>query len=350
MKTLRYSLFMVLFLTGLAVPLLARAETVSLNVATCPDDYYGFILNVRNEHTRQQTLGDFFTRGYCQLNDLMELDQELEDVRENFRNAAYQCDNTQAYKDDYRRILMEQYFIRNIQRAKEGAIRTPDAEVFEELKTQRLENLHDEMLEIFVTDEDWVSETTFDEYYDSWTQKYDDRIGDYNACEEGAWAQLTDTWNDFVETINELSIDIDKGEKISFADNFSVDLDVEQNDFDESIKPILGAWDYLKSLKEQQEANIESATTVSDLNGENSTSFDQALEALSNDDLRYEIAQKTADRTARYKLLYGEGGAVAATDMQRILEEFNRILTTTNTKDFPNVISGASKVYDKQCN
>ena len=351
MKYTQNILFIFLFCIGVSLPLLASAATSS-ELTSCPDDYYSFILDVRSENTRKQTIKDFFTVGYCQLNDLMILDQELDDLRENFRAAAFNCSNTQSYKEDYQRILMEQYFVRNIQNTRSDIIREVDVKVLDGLKEEKLDRLKEEMTEIFVDKEERVSKGTFDDYFDSWTQKYDDRIANYNQCDEGAWAEVKETWDDFVETMDSMSIDVENP-GFDFNNNISIDNDLGEGveDFDESVKPVINAWEYLKSLREQGEAKIENPATIEDLSSSGDTySIVDSFDVLSQDELRYEIAVRTEDRLARYKLLYGEGGAVAATDMQRILEELNAVVNQSNTKDFPNILTGISMVYDKQCN
>ena len=165
-----------LFLTGLTLPFLkTQASTLdevasSFDGLTCSSDYYDFILTVRSENTREQFIKDF-KRGYCQLNDLQELDDELDTVRENFRTTAFNCGDTSAYKTDYHRILMEQYFVRNVQQSRSDVIREKEAAAFDEAKEEVLTALKLEMENIFVVDEGRVSETDFSDYYESWGLK-----------------------------------------------------------------------------------------------------------------------------------------------------------------------------------
>lgn len=330
----------------------AQAASIS-DAATCPDDYYGFILTIRGETLRDQSIKDFFTMGYCQLSDIMELDDELDSLREGFRAAAFECADTSAYKEDYLRILLEQYFIRNIQKTRSDVIDVDEAAEYDAVKEERLTALKNDMIQLFVVDESRLSESTLNDYFDNWVAKYEDRIGDYNQCEEGAWAELTVTWNDFVETIEELSVDIDTSNQVSFEDNVSVDNDLDSaaEDVRDAGKSFVDSWGYFKNLVGLGEAEVEAPTDVSDLSSSGDTyTFGTILEVLEEDTTRAVIESESAERMAKYKILYGEGGAVAATDMQGILEELNRITIESNTKDFPGIITGVSKVYDRQCN
>ena len=230
-----------LFLTGLVSPLLvAQASTLGEDVTDsaedvadsfdglgCASEYYLFILTVRSENTRDQFIKDF-KRGYCQLNDIMELGDELDTVRKNFSSAAYNCEDTTAYKTDYHRILMEQYFVRNVQQSPSDVIREKEGAAFDEAKDLVLTALKADMQSVFVEDEGRVTESVLNDYFDSWVLKYEDRIGHYNQCDEGGFAEITQTWKDFVDTISSLSVDIKKGDKLSFEDNVSADNDLDE--------------------------------------------------------------------------------------------------------------------------
>ncbi|MFA4814713.1 MAG: hypothetical protein WC924_00085 [Candidatus Gracilibacteria bacterium] len=329
-----------------------HAASIS-DAASCPDDYYGFILTVRSENTRNQTIKDAFTMGYCQLFDIMALDDELDNLREGFRAAAFECADTTSYKKEYVRILLEQYFVRNIQKNSSDVIDVDEAAEYDALKEARLTKLKKDMSQLFVVEENRVSESTLNDYFENWASKYDDRIGDYSKCEEGAWTELTVTWNDFVETIKELSVDIDTSHTISFKDNISVDNDLGAGvkKFRDTGRSILDGYEYYKNLMGLGEAEVEAPVDVSDLSGSDETyTFGTILEVLEEDVTRATIEAESVDRMAKYKILYGEGGAVAATDMQSILEYLNQIISESNTKDFPTIITGVSKIYDKQCN
>lgn len=354
MKFLKHSIALLFFLLGLSLPLVSHAdeeEVETLEVNGCGGDYYAFLATVRSENTRAQGMKDFFTLPYCQLYDIMELDEELDELRDAFRSASFNCEDTSAYEEQYHEILMEQYFVRNVQKSKSDVINTKDAEEFEEKQQELLDRLYEEMYLAFVIDEDRVSETTFDEYFTNWSAKYDDRIGDYNHCEEGPWAELTETWTDFVETISELSIDIDQPEKRSFKDIAVPETEVDvDEDMSSMGKSVLNAWEYVKNLANKEKVDIEAPLTLENLPEDEPTTFENIFGVLNVSSEIYTIETNAADRMAKYKLLYGYGGAVATTDMQSILTELNRILEESNTKDFPNIQSAAAKIYDKQCN
>lgn len=370
MQLLKKSVFLFLFVFGISLPGLfpgmnlplsiqiTSAESLDLDV--CPNDYYDyyqFIFTVRSENTRNQSLRDLIDPSYCQVRDILLLEEELNELKDSFRTAAFNCENTTFYKAEFNRLLMEQYFVRNVQKTSSEVIREQDEKEFEARNESILAQLKEEMFDTFVIKEKRVGEVTFESYFSNWSSKYDDRIADYYHCEKGAWAELMDPWKDFVETVQELS---EFGEGIDFTtyktDHFDADLHADEakealENANSTARSVIHAWKYLKSYMNQKSSDVEPPTTIQNFSeSEEQYTISNVFNDLGEDEARFRIEQASADRLARYAAIYGEGGAVATTDMQRILEELNRIIQETNTKDFANILKGVSMVYDKQCN
>ncbi len=344
---LKLSFLFVLFFIGLALPFFF--SPVQADGFTCLDeDYYPFILNVRSENSRSESVKDIFSLGYCQLYDIMALDDELDSVRDNLRTTASACGSTASLKKDYERILMEMYFVRHLQ--EQGVINEVDAEVLESLKDQKLATLKASMKKIFVDEEDRVDKDTFSSYFDSWSAKYDDRIADYRDCEEGPWAELTTTWTDFVQDIKDLDFSVEVDDGKSFKEIVTPDLgDTKKNmtDLGNSLKD---AWEYLKGEEERRKTEIEDPKTVSDVGSTGgSISIDQALQTLNASMETYDLEKHSVERLSMYSKLYGAGGSIQSTNLQSIMVELNTILEEVNTKDLPSIAANSAKVSDKQC-
>lgn len=333
-----------LFLTGFSI---VPVVPVQAEIASCPGDYFSFILTARSAATRKQTFSDFFNLGYCQLNDIMALEDQLDTVRESFRDAANSCGDTAEYKTQYAEILMEEYFVRNIQKSKSDVINEVDEDRLKALKSAKLATLKKEMMDLFVNQEQRVDEDTFDTYYTDWSSKYDDRIANYAHCEEGSWAELQGTWQKFVDDINALNIDVKKDDTPIES---QTDTDANEKEMSSFGQSFINAYEYVTAKKEEREAEVEAPTSVQELStsGQN-MSFQEALQTLKSSDTTFSIETNAADRMANYELLYGAGGAVAATNMQSVLVYMNQILMDTNTKDFPNITKSSEQVYGKQC-
>jgi len=318
-------------------------------IATCPGDYYNFIFTARSESTRKQSLGDFFKLGSCQLNDILTLEDELDQVKESFRSTAETCGDTSTYKVQYAEILMEEYFVRNIQKSSSDVINEVDEEKLKALKQAKLDALQIEMEALFVTKEHRTDETTFEGYFADWSSKYDDRIANYAHCEEGSWAELTTIWQKFAEDIKNLSIDV-KTSKSSFSST-ATGADEAKKDMSAMGQSIKNAWSFVKAQEEILKAEIPAATTPEDLsNSDTPISFKDAFQVLSDSNQEVSFQSNSADRMANYAMLYGSGSGVAATNMQSIVVYMNQIIDETNIKDFPKITAGAAKVYEKQCN
>jgi hypothetical protein len=323
-----------------------HAKESAVNCAL--DDYYTFILTVRDEATRQAIFHDLFFLGYCQLNDILELDSELDALKEDFRNAAFECKDTSTYKEKYQEILLEQYFVRHVQEQKSDTLNGSDEENLAAQKKAILDALKVTMHDLFVTGGNKVTEDTFNSYFDSWSLKYDDRIADYRHCEEGVTAELSKTWKDFVDTLKGIEFDVDAN-KTSWEG--LLDTEATKDEAQDFGKTFVNAYEYLKKESVFAKMKVESAATPETVaNSGASVTFEAALEALSESGLSYDTANTSAERMARYKMLYGYGGSVMATDLQGVLNALNGVVADTNTKDFPKIAVFLSKIYDKQCN
>lgn len=333
-----------LFFTGFSIAPIVPAQAA---VATCPGDYFSFILTARSAATRKQTFSDFFNLGYCQLNDIMALEDELDTVRESFRDTANSCGDTSEYKAQYAEILMEEYFVRNIQKSKSDVINEVDEDRLKALKSAKLATLKKVMMDLFVNQEQRVNEDTFNTYFTDWSSKYEDRIANYAHCEEGSWAELQSTWQKFVDDINAINIDVKKDDAPIES---QTDTDANEKEMSSFGQSFINAYEYVTAKKEEREAEVEAPTSVQELSTSGqSMSFQEALQTLKSSDTTFSIETNAADRMATYELLYGAGGAVAATDMQSVLVYMNQILMDTNTKDFPNITKSSEQVYGKQC-
>ncbi|MFA5792481.1 MAG: hypothetical protein WC897_01265 [Candidatus Gracilibacteria bacterium] len=348
---IKYFLSIGLFLLGLLSPSFVQAES---SIKMCMDDYYVFILGVRSENTRTQTFHDLFSLGYCQLNDILELDAELEDLKDNFRSAAFSCANTSDYKTKYHEILMEMYFVRNIQ--KSTALNIKTAKDLQTLKADKLAKLKTDMENVFVVKEKRVGEDVLAGYFANWSKKYDDRIIKYSGCDEGPWAELTQPITDFVKTLESFKWEIDTGTESSFWESVketatpstTIKADEDMTAIGQSM---IRAWDYLTTEKEIAATEVKDPETPASLSGSGeSYTLQSALNILNDSELYYNLESAGTDRMQRYKMLYGYGGAVASTNMQSIVEAFNRLVEESNNKDFPNIQALLSGIYDKQCN
>jgi hypothetical protein len=340
---MRNKFIFLMLLIGIMIPKISYAVFESdsdIDVdefKTCPGDYYNFISKVRSEGERKEYFKDMFTKSYCQIDDIIQINDELDDVRESFRSAALTCDDTSKYKKQYVELVMELYFVRHIQEIPSDIIDEAELEEIEEKRDMILESLHDEMLLLYVTQKSQVDADTFESYFDAWSSKYEDRVEDYSNCEEGPWAELEDTINDFKETISKLSVDTEEPEEKTVEDKAVFRTDISKN-----IK------EFYKKFVLEETSEVEAELTV-DKASEKSGSILGTFSLLENDDDRFAMEIASKERLARYKLIYGEGGAKVSDNLQAVVTQLNEVIAETSATYFPEVISKAGTIYEKQC-
>jgi len=346
-KYLSKFVFSLLFALGLAVPIMT-SNAAELDVKSCSSDYYGFISSVRSENTRKQYFEDFFTLSYCQVNDIIEIYDEMDELRDTFRDDAFACENTSQDKKDYNRLLMEVYFIRSLQSTPVGVINDLDSEQLDALASTIIEQTYTEMYDIFVIEEERVDSDDFNNYFEEWTQEYSDKVVRYKSCDEGPWAELGGVWADFVNTIEEININIDKPEKRSLKDIVTPDVDKNATVNTGALgRCILTGFECFK--KEADKRKLDNEPPKDEHTAE-SSNFGNVFDEINMSESGANIVNECDDRIAAYREIYGFGGSLNSSDMRGIVRELNRVIEETNTKDFPNIELDVAKVYDLQCN
>ncbi|MBT4385190.1 hypothetical protein HOD30_05605 [Candidatus Peregrinibacteria bacterium] len=321
-----------------------------------PGDYFKFMFETRSRNGTGQIFIDVFTRSLCQVKDIMALDEQLDATRDSLRSAAFQGKETKDLKIKYRAILAEMYFVRNIQKSKPGLLNKRDLEKIEAGQQQNLDTLEEEMEVIFVDEEKWFTTTVFASYFKLWEHKYEEKVlNNYVRCEDGAWAQVTSTWNEFLENMNSLEIDVEKYEGKPFGlDNFNFEPDFDTN-FDDitvfdELEPLF-PYDDFKKHEQESEKDITIPVSLEDVARDSSRpTFENVLDTLEKNKLSYEIELDYAMRKARYELLYGAGGALPAQNLDGIVHELNNLIQENNVADFPYIQDAVDTIYGKQCN
>lgn len=324
-------LFSLIFLTGILLPAPVEAAV------SCIGDYYSFIRRVRSEHTRNEYFKDFATLGYCQANDIIKINDELEDLRDTFRTAASSCGDTSQYKEKYGELLMEAYFVRNIQKTPSDVIDDGEVDKITAQKKSKLSRLLREMQKIFVTEEARVDEEKLNDYFDKWSSEYDDKIVKYAACDEGPWAELTGTWNKFLATLKSIKIKPDKQEYTPPTADFVPRANISQN-----------IVDYYNKFREHRVEKVTDKQTVEEA-VDSAGSFDDVYDVLNQSAQTYNTEIDSATRMARYQILYGEGGARVSTDFQTMVRDLNTVIKTTNNVEFKEIKKRVAQVESKQC-
>ncbi|MEK7146048.1 MAG: hypothetical protein AAB802_02595, partial [Patescibacteria group bacterium] len=292
MKKFQALLLLPIFLIGLALPL--KTEAASL---TCPGDYYSFISDVRSEKLRDETIKDIFTLSYCQLLDIVYLDDQLDLLRDNFREAAFACEDTTDYKRDYTKILLEMHYIRQLQPYPAGTLREAEAEELESLKDERIAKIEKEMSDLFVIQEAKLSQGQMNEYFIEWKARYEDKILDYANCQDGPWAEVNESVQDFQETMDSIfnePLDVEKTPNKSFKEffDFSADTELDTEDWSQVSRAMDGFFDKFKKTEEEK---VEEALTVQEA-AERSTRIDESFEVLAESERDFEVANFSAER------------------------------------------------------
>lgn len=367
-------LFSLVFMPGHIAMAEDEEDGPTLQTGCIVTDYLPFILNEVSypgdrdegiESSRLAYVTDIWKLSYCQVLDVLELYDELEALRDAFRSSAAACADTSEYKERYKQIMLELYFIRRVQPISSGLLREYDLHNLEEREEETLIQLEKEMVEMFAEKEGYISEGELRLLFDGFVAKYEDKIANYRKCDDGPWAQLQEPFVSFVETLKELQEFGQDLEVPNYKEIYSMDtlkggegggFNFEPKINDGGIvNAVQNTFDYFKARKKQKKDEIEQPTTAAGATkdpetGESTTvTIDEALAIIEGSEVNYASKDRHADRLAAYEILYGQGGAQAASDMAGIVNAMNGIIEHSNTVDLPQITIGATKIYDKQC-
>jgi hypothetical protein len=311
------------------------------------DGYFKFLNDVSNKYTRRDYVADFFTLSYCQINDILEVYEQMDSIKNQMRNAAMNGESTNTYETQYKELLMEVYFIRELSEQDMSGLTEDELEDIEAQKAKILSELKSEMRDAFVNDVGFVSDGTLEDYFAVWSEEYDEMVVKYKRCEEGAWWELYETWTDLKETWQDL------GDTLKNVPNQFEKADTSLKE--RLLSPIKSKIDEWKAKKEQEKLekieNVEAEKSVADVVQEDGiSSFQQALDALVENSETHQISSDSAERMARYSELYGEGGSLAASNMQGIIQTMNLTITDATVNYLPQLEEATEKIFDKQCN
>ncbi len=321
------------FLIGVFIPFKTNAAT---GILGCVNQYYDFIAKAVSEKSRGEIWKDF-GRSYCQVNDIIEINDELDTLRDTFRTAAENCQDTSEYQKTYAKLLMEQYFIRNIQKVPSDVIDDSEADAVKAEKQRKLDILEADMKETFVVTEQRVSESDFDTYYAEWSSKYDDSILKYAQCDEGPWAELTTTWNDFIKKMKSIKV---KPEPVEYTPpsgkpfTANISKDIIQ---------------YYEKFRQDRLDKIADKSTLAEIASGGGVSQSDVFAALEDSNFTFNTAVDSATRMARYEALYAEGGAKVSSNFQTTVKDLNGIITDTNNVAFKEIKKRVEQVNEKQC-
>lgn len=346
------------FLLSFGIP--AQANTTFQDVAAeadvCLKDYYSFVLNVKPREMQGAIYTDM-VRNLCQVNDLLPLYEEYDELKNQYLNLAMNCGSNERYEAEVaevqlemKRVLLEQYFIRNVQ------VTARNQKEIEDIETRTesiLAILKADMSERFVTGEAMVTDKELTLMFDNWTSKYEDTILNYSSCEEGPVYEIFESWFSFQETLNSLDFEIEKPERKGFWNVVKPEVDTSGavEGFNDGVQNVTNAWDKMMNnfRFEEEERAIEEETSAGTTESISPNTFDAYFDSLKSAGNEDDILESSALRMAEYELLYGEIGAVTTTRSVLILDQLNQTIINNNVQDFPAIREVLDEIYGKQC-
>ncbi len=338
----------VLFLSlGLFLPSVMNVFAAKdIQGGACMQDYYNFILSVKPPELQGKVFTDVL-KPWCQVNDLLPLYEEYDAIKEDYKNAAAVCGaQVNEYQYELKRVLLEQYFVRNLNAEVRN---TDDISQIEERESAIFTLLKEDMKNRFVEKNAMVKEEELDAMFETWQSKYSDSLFSYASCQEGPTWDLYESWFDFQDTLSELDFQIETPQEKSFIDAITPEVDNSglEDGFSEGVQNVTDAWNKFNSnfnysQEIREESNIDESESLP-------FDFNTYLDMIKSDENEEDIILASDKRMAEYELLYGEISALSTTRSVMLLDRINQTINMNNVQDFPAILDALSGIYGRQC-
>lgn len=131
-----------------------------------------------------------YNTNICQYKDIESLLLRITKVRQSLRQAFYVCAETQKLKDTYYKLEAELFFLRKYIDTDYGTFKeTNEQELLKDFKDD------------FVINKGYFTNDQVIELFDTFKQKYTQRLTTYRNCKDASWQDLVDKWQEFKDSV-----------------------------------------------------------------------------------------------------------------------------------------------------
>jgi len=295
---------------------------------------------------------DVLRRNQCQTRDVLGLINQRDKIRSSIRDAFLLCksEDVADLRKAFHKTGMELYYVRHIVDGKVvlslpySSLSTRQLEDEESLYADT-EKLNADMRDRFV-DNNLMSESEFNEFFEKLQKKYADRKSSYVQCESSSWDQVSDKWDEFITDIggtNEAWQNLEDGVKDEAQ---SIAGAAEGRGLKEYLSGIVGIT--LNNL--EPEAGFEDIlknTEQYGLSGGPVTQDDIFTNVLL-EERRYETDSLRNEMAANFQVLYKDTGDESIKLIVDELTRLNQVLTDS-VPELDKVLSCTKTINNRQC-
>ncbi|MEK7544598.1 MAG: hypothetical protein AAB551_00530 [Patescibacteria group bacterium] len=286
---------------------------------------------------------DIFGRNACQRDDILAIQKNLEGVRHDIRTKIFNCSagSLDSLIATNLKLETELEYVRSaVSNHIERTDGNPDNAVIVNDRDVIYNNLKTEL----VFNRKLYNSEVFDEIFLKVESDYSGRIADYVSCSDPTFEELSNKWNNFVESAAGIKPAWDKLDTTVQAKWKNIKDSPSQR----SGNYLGGFLDIkLNGLNPQQTLG-DIVEKLSEISPSGAPSFLDTLNANEAEQSRYFTEQNQAMRLARYEAIYANGSDDVAVSLAASVVRINSVIKDT----FP-VLKGlgecVSAVASKQC-
>ncbi len=289
--------------------------------------------------------GDIFNKNYCEQRDIQHVLDSIEQVRTNIRSAFYACDDDRARNLGviYDKLLVELYYVRHVtftdQKNPKSPLSVVNPAIYENMRSR------------FVDTKSYFSKAVFDEYYAQLNQKYQKSLaasGDnsYLSCSDPVFDDLTDKWQEFLETAGGLGSGTKAANKKIGTQAKRLESSPVQSygsSYERYLNLNVNSLDPLDSFDQIYNATKE-VLPFTDVG----LTHEQLFNGVSQAQEVYDASKSKAQKMATYEFLYLNTTDSLRDSLEKKLKESNAIIKNT-FQPLTSLGDCVGTVYSRQC-
>ncbi|MBD3330146.1 hypothetical protein GF354_01290 [Candidatus Peregrinibacteria bacterium] len=302
---------------------------------------------------------DVINRNQCHALDVLNLIKQRDKIRSYIRKAFLTCknENIPNLKRGYNELNAEIYYVRHVvDGAVIGGLPFTSLSIYNSAHFYPTEKLYSEMYERFVTDSNEFSEQDFNVLFNKLEAKYSDRKNSYILCEKATWEEVSEKWDEFIETAGGITPaweNLENGVAGRAEKLWEAATDFTYVDYLSAIVQVnLNGQPFLTEFSDILD-NLEQSTELSGESYESSETYitathEQVVSVLEEDSYEYRLNNLEREMSARFEVQYKNTSDSAISTFLEELDTLNTIIIGTFTP-MDTVFNCVSFMNDKQC-
>ncbi len=300
---------------------------------------------------------DITVRNQCQTIDISALIKQRDKIREYIRGAFLKCQNDRIpnLRRAYTQVNAEIYYVRHV----------VDSSVISNLPTFILNDILDVNPEAFYYDKlslykdmkeryvnsGQINKDDFEVFFSDLDSRYRNRKKSYVICEDNAWKELGEKWDEFANDLGGLSSSAEYANKKLGGSAEKIMENFEDGWLESYLTGVINlninGLDPAMAFDEIL-ADLDQALYIPGSDSPTPKTYKSLLDGLGDEDFRYNMEISKEILRSKYEVLYKDS---SDSSIELFVDELKNLddVILDSLDDIDNVIKCANTMNDRQC-